>query len=145
VSDEAEDFAEWGRTGRRDDDPDSEYWRPWVDLVRAAVDRGVMVRRARVVSEPVSAYIRFEYAGTPVNIAAGEQVRWLPRRLASDIGLPGNDFWLIDSRAVRFNLFTGEGDLAEPQYTEDPVTAKLCADAFEAVWERATPHERYVI
>jgi len=145
VADEAEDFAEWRRTGRRDDDPDSEYWRPWVDLVQAAVSRGVAVRRARIVAEPVSDYIRFEHAGTLVNIAAGEQVRWLPRRLASDIALPGNDFWLIDSRAVRFNLFTGEGDLAEPQYTEDPATAKLCADAFEAVWERATPHEQFNI
>lgn len=145
VADEAEDFAEWCRSGQRDDDPDSEYWRPWVNLVQAAVRRGVAVRRARIVAEPVSAYIRFEHAGTPVNIAAGEQVRWLPRRLASDIGLPGNDFWLIDSRAVRFNLFTDGGDLAEPQYTEDPVTAKLYADAFEAVWERATPHEQFNI
>lgn len=145
VADEAEDFATWRSTGLRDVDPDSDYWRPWVELVGTTVGRGVTVRRARVVSEPVSDYIRFEHAGTPVNLAAGEQVRWLPRRLASDLALPGNDFWLIDSRAVRFNLFTGDGDLAKPQYTEDPATAKLCADAFEAVWERATPHELFVI
>jgi Family of unknown function (DUF6879) len=31
-----------------------------------------------------------------LNIAAGEEVRWLPRRRASDLRLPGNDFWLLD-------------------------------------------------
>jgi hypothetical protein len=146
VADEAEDFARWQATGgERDADPGSEYWRPWVDLIRDVTGRGVAVRRARVVAEPVSAYIRFEHAGTVVNLAAGEEVRWLPRRLASDLALPGNDFWIIDSRAIRFNLFNGDGDLAEPQYTEDPATAKLCAEAFEAVWGRAIPHDQFVI
>ncbi len=72
---------------------------------------------------------------TPVNIAAGEQVRWLPRAQASDLALPGNDFWLFDDRGVRFNHFTGDGDWAHPRtsYTEDPAVAKLCATAFEAV------------
>lgn len=84
VGDEADDFNGWLRTGQRDADPGSAYWAPWVDLISRAVARGVVVRRARVVSEPVTDYIRYEHAGTVVNIHAGEQVRWLPRRHASD-------------------------------------------------------------
>jgi hypothetical protein len=145
VVDEATDFAHWKSTGERDVDPGSPYWGPWVELVRRTVARGVTVRRARIVSEPVSDYIRFEHAGTPVNVEAGEQVRWLARRRASDIALPGNDFWLIDGRLIRWNHFAGNGASGGGEVSEDPVTAKLCADAFEAVWERATPHEDYKI
>ena len=67
------------------------------------------MRRARIVSEPVSEYIRFEHDVTYTNVAAGEEVRWLPRRLASDIALPGNDFWLFDERLAVFNHFAGAG------------------------------------
>jgi len=33
----------------------------WYELVRAHVARGIQFRRARVVSEPLADYIRFEY------------------------------------------------------------------------------------
>jgi hypothetical protein len=116
-----------------------------VELIRRTVARGVVVRRARIVSEPVSAYIRYEHAGTVVNVAAGELVRWLPRRRASDIALPGNDFWLFDGRVVKWNHFTGDGSSGGGEVTDDPASARLCADAFEAVWSRAVPHDAYVI
>src|SRR5262249_56910439 len=74
----------------------AERWPRWFGLIAATVARGVEVRRARIVSEPVSEYIRYEYDVTEgLNVAAGEQVRWLPRRAASDIALPGNDLWLF--------------------------------------------------
>ena len=138
-------FAEW-RAGFRHDPADrASWWRPWLDLIQETVSRGVVVRRARIVSEPVSEYTRFLYDGTFTNIAAGEQVRWLPRRRASDIALPGNDFWLIDNRLIRWNHFTGDGASGGGEISEDPAAAKLCADAFEAVWERGIPHETYTI
>jgi len=80
----------------------------WSELVRAHKARGVRFRRARVVSEPLTNYIRFEHAITSeVNVSAGEEVRWLPRRRASDLCLPGNDLWLFDERLVRFSYFSG--------------------------------------
>ncbi|KNB51988.1 DUF6879 family protein [Streptomyces caatingaensis] len=145
IGPEADDFERWKRTGQRDIDAGSDYWAPWVELIARTVARGVVVRRARIVSEPVTEYIRYEHAGTQVNIGAGEQVRWLPRRRASDIALPGNDFWLFDERLVMFNHFTGDGASAGPSVSEDPDVAKLCASAFEAVWERGIPHEEYQV
>ncbi|GAA2793466.1 hypothetical protein RMN57_20605 [Kitasatospora sp. CM 4170] len=145
VADEAEEFNEFRHSGKVDLDPESEGWAGWVPLVRETVGRGVVMRRARIVSEPVTDYIRWEHALTPVNVAAGEQVRWLPRRLASDIALPGNDLWLIDDRLVLFHWFTGDGDWAGHEYTEDPATVKLVSAAFETVWERAVPHDHYAV
>ncbi|MFJ9691872.1 DUF6879 family protein [Kitasatospora sp. NPDC101183] len=147
VPDEAEAVERFRLTGESDLDPESEYWHDWTAMLRAATARGVSVRRARIVSEPVTAYTRYLHAMTPVNIAAGEQVRWLPRRNASCLALPGNDFWLFDDRSVRFNHFTGDGDWADPRtsYTEEPAVAKLCAAAFDAVWELGVPHEQFTV
>jgi len=125
-----------------DQDP---WWRPWLDLVADTTRRGVAIRRARIVSEPISEYIRFEYGVTSANVAAGEDVRWLPRREASRLLLPGNDFWVFDDRVVLWNHFTGEGETSPEgrELDDDPEAVKACAAAFEAVWDRAIPHGEY--
>nr|WP_235460417.1 DUF6879 family protein [Streptomyces olivochromogenes] len=138
-------FVAW-QSGVRDDPADSDPGRrPWLRLVAELVDRGVEVRRARIVSEPVSDYIRFEHHLTAPNVAAGEQVRWLPRRRASRLALPGNDFWLFDGASVLFHHFAGDGELApdDEEFTNEPSVVKLCADAFEAVWALAVDHTEY--
>ncbi|MFD7838274.1 DUF6879 family protein [Streptomyces sp. NPDC059761] len=140
---ESPSFAHWLATGTREMDPASQYWRFWVDLVARTVARGVVVRRARIVSEPLSDYARYGLAGAAVNAAAGEEVRYLPRRHASEIALPGNDFWLIDGRLIRWNHFTGNGAPADGEMSEDPDAAALCATAFTSVWERAIPLADY--
>ena len=116
----------------------------WHALVRAHVSRGIRFRRARVVSEPLAPFIRFEHFITnATNIAAGEEVRWLPRRRASDLCLPANDYWLFDDRLIRFHYFSGEGDIVEDELVSDPAVIQMCSAAFEAVWERAIPHADY--
>jgi hypothetical protein len=143
VPSEAKPFARFLELGRRDDEADAAERHAWITLMRNATQAGKRVRRARVVSEPVTDYIRFEWSGTHYNVEAGEEVRWLPRRLASAIALPGNDFWLFDGEVVAFTVFTGDGDVAEHQLTADHDIVRLCRSAFEAVWAVATPHADY--
>jgi hypothetical protein len=138
-------FAAWKAGERLDPADRASWWRPWLARVADAVGRGVVVRRARIVSQPASEYIRFEYDLTFTNVAAGEQVRWLPRRRATDLALPGNDFWLIDDEAVLVNHFSGEGDWTGNELVTDPATIKLCSAGFEAVWARAVPHDEYEV
>ncbi|WP_327176195.1 hypothetical protein OG599_13405 [Streptomyces sp. NBC_01335] len=145
VENEIDGFAAWKRGHRLSTEDPASWWRPWLDLVQEVTAKGVVIRRARIVSEPVSEYIAFEHSGTFTNIAAGEQIRWLPRRSASDLALPGNDFWLFDGRIVQFNVFDGVGRWVHTDQTEDPAVAGLCASAFEAVWERAVPHDKYIL
>lgn len=122
-----------------------QWWPDWLDLVRQTVARGVEMRRARIVSEPISDYIHYEYDVTDGNVESGEQVRWLPRRRSTDLALPGNDYWIFDDRLVRVNHFAGNGQKSEPGYEliEDEQVVRLCASAFEAVWVRAVPHHEY--
>jgi len=135
------DWRDW-REGRRFDP--AERYREWFDLITETIARGVQVRRARIVSEPVTDYIRFEYDVTAgLNIAAGEQVRWLPRRTAADLLVPGSDFWIFDESVVVFNHFDGPGNWIGQDRRDDEELAKRHASAFEAIWTRATPHESY--
>ncbi|MFM9447557.1 DUF6879 family protein [Streptomyces acidiscabies] len=145
----APSFVAW-QNGTGDDQAEFDpVKRPWLRLISDIVAKGVEVRRARIVSEPVSEYIRFEHQATPGNVAAGEQVRWLPRRHASRLALPGNDFWLFDDSSVLFYYFTGDGEVPpEPEdeeFVEDPAVVKFCVDAFEAVWALGTDHSEYVL
>jgi hypothetical protein len=135
------DWLDW-QAGTRFDP--AERWSGWSDLVRATVARGVNVRRLRIISEPVTDYVKFEYDVTAAhNVAAGEAVRWLPRRKASGLVVPVNDFWVFDGRVVLWNHFAGDGSWAGEERADDPVLAKSCAGSFAEAWERAVPHEDY--
>src|SRR5439155_6124189 len=102
------DWRDW-REGRRFNP--AERWRDFFNLMKETTTRGVVVRRARIVSEPVTDYVRFEYEVTADhNLAAGETVRWLPRARAADLLLPGSDFWVFDDSVVVFNHFDGAGN-----------------------------------
>jgi hypothetical protein len=144
VAEEADDVALWD-SGAWTIEDGRKSLADWLELVARTVGRRVAVRRARIVSEPVTSYIRYEHALTPLNLEAGEDVRWLPRRAALGLALPANDFWLIDGRVVRFNHFSGAGEAVEPEMSEDPSVAALCSASFEAVWARGVPHAEYEV
>jgi len=143
VDEEKAEFARW-RAGKLEwPSAPEDWWRPWHTLIQDTIKRGAIVRRARIVSEPVTDYIRYEWESTYQNIEAGEKVRWLPRRLATGVALPGNDFWLFDDKAVLVNHFTGDGGSAGQELVTEPAVIELCHSAFDAVWEIATPHGEY--
>lgn len=138
------EFIAWQQGKRLDPAAErSSWWRPFLDVVTETTARGVVMRRARIVSEPVTDYIRSEYDVTFPNVRAGEQIRWLPRRKAADIALPGTDLWLFDGSSVLFTYFSGVGEVVDREWRTEPAVVELVKSAFEAVWDRATPHEEY--
>lgn len=115
----------------------------WYDLVREHTARGVSFRRARIISEPLADYARFEFQSTEFNISAGKLVRWLPRHTAPGLLVPLADYWVFDDKLVRFGFFAGDGAFLRHELDDDPEVARACAEAFERVWELATPHDDY--
>ncbi|OKJ25177.1 DUF6879 family protein [Streptomyces sp. CB01580] len=145
VDEEDQDLKAW-RAGELADVADrTAWWAPFHDAVADAVARGVAVQRTRVISTPATEYIRFEHACTPRNLAAGEEVRWLPREQALDLLLPAHDFWLFDGRLIRWHHFAGDGTHLHDQLDNRPGIAEQTAAAFRAVWERAVPHQEFTI
>ncbi|MBN0043132.1 hypothetical protein JS756_03180 [Streptomyces actuosus] len=138
-------FEAWQNGERIDWDDRPFWWRPFHQDIADAVARGVSVRRARVVSEPVTDYIRWEHYQTRANVEAGEQVRWLPRHRAWDLLLPGADLWIFDGRLMRVHHFSGAGEWISKELCDDPAVVDRHAAAFEQVWERAVPHDQYEV
>ena len=122
---------------------EAEWWRPWHTMMRRNMDASKTMRRLRIVSEPVTDYIRFEWLDAEQLVKAGEDVRWLPRRHASMLLLPGNDFWLFDDETVVFTYFSGDGVILGYELTTAPDVVRQCKTAFDAGWSIAIPHSEY--
>ncbi|WP_372443590.1 DUF6879 family protein [Nucisporomicrobium flavum] len=137
------DDPDW-RTWRAGQQPDVPVTRAgWSGMVREITGRGVSVRRLRVVSEPISAYVQYEYDITQAhNVAAGEDVRWLPRRTASELFLPPTDFWVVDE-VTTFNHFDGDGNWVEEDLRNDDALAKRLTEVFDTAWALGVPHADY--
>ncbi|MFE9243488.1 DUF6879 family protein [Nocardiopsis sp. NPDC006938] len=144
VAEEQADVERW-RVGDWGPEQDARSKAGWLELMRATAARNVSLRRVRIVSEPVSEYIRFEHEGTPQNLGAGEDIRWLPRQRASSLALPGNDCWIFDGAKVLFNHFTGDGGWVGNEISTEPDVVKLCAQAFASAWNRAVPHGDFLL
>lgn len=132
-------MAKW-EAGEQDD---LEWLQGWRETLREAVKAGKTVRRARVVSEPLSDYQRWSYSIAQPMVDAGEDIRWVPRRLLSSTAIPGNDFYLFDTRIVTFLTYTGSGLDAGKFLSTEPADIQLCQASFEAVWKLAIPHREY--
>jgi len=122
---------------------DLEWLQGWCGTLREHVEAGRSVRRARVVSEPLSDYQRWSYSIALPMVEAGEDIRWVPRRVVSAVGLPGNDFYLFDDRLAVFLLYAGNGLGVGKVGSADPAVLRLCRSAFEDVWKLSIPHREY--
>jgi hypothetical protein len=122
---------------------DLEWLQGWCATLREHVRAGKSIRRARIVSEPLSDYQRWSYGIAHQMVAAGEDIRWVPRRLVSSVALPGNDFYLFDDRLAVFLLYSGNGFAVSKQSSTTQPDIRLCRSAFEAVWELSIPHSEY--
>jgi hypothetical protein len=140
---EKDRFQTWLRGEPLDPESEAEWWRPWVELMNRNIAAGKEFRRLRIISEPVTPYIRFEWLDAAKLVECGEDVRWLPRRKASTLLLPGNDYWMFDRETVVFTHFSGDGHVLDHEITRDPAIVATCVAAFEAAWEIATPHGEY--
>ncbi|MFI6298869.1 DUF6879 family protein [Nonomuraea sp. NPDC050790] len=136
---DAELFDAWRRG---DEATVSRFVDAWRDKVASEVAAGRPIRRVRVVSEPLSEYQRMAVDISGSAVDAGEELRWLPRRLASSLALPGNDCFVLEDLVI-FNVLGGSDERSEIQLFRDPEVVSLCRNAFSAAWDLAIPHREY--
>jgi hypothetical protein len=132
-------MAKWA-AGEPDD---LEWLQGWCATLREGVKAGKSVRRARIVSEPLSDYQRWSFSIADPMVEAGEDIRWVPRRLVSSIAFPGNDFYLFDDRLIVFLIYAGNGLATDKLVSTDPADIRMCRSAFEAAWKLSIPHSEY--
>jgi hypothetical protein len=140
VAAEDEPFGQWLRG-----EPDDYAWhQDWLDFVRQAAAAGVQVQRVRLASSPHSDYIGWGLDVSPLNIEAGEDIRYLPRHLTEDIELPAEDFWLLDDDILILSVFSADGRTGGFARESSPELLRQCIAARDQVWERAIPYAQYV-
>ncbi|MCG6494877.1 DUF6879 family protein [Kitasatospora sp. A2-31] len=96
MPDEDEEYREFLTTGELhipDDDP-------WLTRVRHFRETGRTISRVRVLTRPLSDYLRYEFAAYAFNVAAGEEIRILDLTDRQNPGLPDQDFWMFDGVSV---------------------------------------------
>ncbi|SHN24018.1 DUF6879 family protein [Streptomyces yunnanensis] len=141
VPDEEGPFADWLRGV-----VDNSFMEPWTAMIRRVTGQGKAVRRVRVVTEPHTEYVHWEYVTTTLNEEAGERIRWLPRQdLPGDLVLPvgGNDWWLFDGRILAVGHFDEDGRVLGSELIEDPEVVAEAVRVRDLLWSVATPHREY--
>lgn len=125
-------------------EPDDLAWLgDWCESLRQHVKAGRSVRRARIVSEPLSDYQRWSHSIAYPMVEAGEDIRWVPRWRVSSVVLPGNDFYLFDDQLAVFLIYAGNGLAVDRVASTEPADLRLCRWAFEAAWQLSIPHRDY--
>lgn len=139
VAAEDEPFGRWLRG-----EPDDYAWhKDWLDFLRRATAAGAAVQRVRLASVPHTDYIRWGLDVSPLNIEAGEDIRYLPRHLADGIKLPEEDFWLLDDDTLILSVFSADGRAGGFAHEPDPELLGQCLAVRDQVWDRAIPYARY--
>ncbi|WP_306360429.1 DUF6879 family protein [Nocardia sp. CC227C] len=135
-----EPYRNWVAGGPADD---FAWFQDWLNLVRDFTARGAVMRRARVVTVPMTDYQRWMLEITVNNVAAGEDVRYLARHLADSRRLSTDDWWLLDDETVIFTTFETSGRFAGAAVTHDPRIIAHCQEVRDYVWSAAVPYADY--
>ncbi|WP_324192722.1 DUF6879 family protein [Nocardia transvalensis] len=118
------------------------WFQDWYDFVQELVARGVVVSRVRVVSVPHTDYQRWLFSLAALNVEAGEDIRYLPRRDAGEI--PTDDWWLLDNERVAYPLSDEQGRaVGGVGVTADSHIVSYCREVRERLWRLATPYAEY--
>lgn len=127
------------------DEPSQEWREPWKRLVRAKLAGGATMARVHVVTEPLTAYVRFELTCVyPANVVAGEDVRVLPRQHADLLDLPGRDFWLLDSAVAGLMTYDDEGNWLRADVTDAADIVEECRRARDTAMAHSVPLNIYL-
>ncbi|TDU01667.1 hypothetical protein EDD99_0029 [Streptomyces sp. 846.5] len=127
----------------RGEEPVRDPRRPWLQNIATQVKEGKRIERVRVLDDPPTEGQRFLLTGAPYNIAAGEDIRHLDRAKAEELGLPGHDFWLFDSRILLRMHFDEAARWLGAEIVQDPLEILAACQTRDAAWHYAIPHSQY--
>lgn len=108
----------------------------WLAMIRRNTEAGKTYGRVRVLTEPLTDYLRFELSFTHLNVQAGEDVRVMTAAHARELDLPEQDFWLLDNEQVLVMHFGADGfDYAD--VVTDPAKLGRFREIRDLAWKDA--------
>ncbi|MFH9420644.1 DUF6879 family protein [Streptomyces sp. NPDC017529] len=127
----------WERWQRGEDISGEEN--EWRTNVREQARLGKRFERVRLVDAPPTEGQRFLLDSGLGNVAAGEDIRNLPRAEAERLRLPEEDFWLFDSRVLVRFVFDDQDTTLGVIVSEDPTEVLAACQARDTAWHYAVP------
>ncbi len=118
--------------------------RAWLDHLRRLRADGIPFQRVRMFTEPLNDYLAWMRQAIGPNVAAGEDVRWLPESTARSRGLPSYDFYLLDDELVAILQFTDAKHLTGVEVNDAPDFVAAHRQWRDTAWPLAIPHAGYV-
>jgi hypothetical protein len=100
--------------------PELDWYRPWLDRVARWSREGKTISRVRVLAEPPTGYQRWMIWATPWHASVGEDIRYVRRVTARQVGLPMTDWWVLDEEKVIVMHFTADGETDGKELFTDP-------------------------
>ncbi|MET7284164.1 DUF6879 family protein [Kribbella sp. NPDC005582] len=123
---------------------DDSWMEDWMGMVLRRTLEGQHIERVRVVTEPWSDYTRFGLNLSRLNTAAGEDIRYLTRDQARELGLPTYDYWLLDSHKMCILRFDDQDALLGADVVHDPAVVVEHAAYRDIARRFALPRGQYL-
>ncbi|UUV34360.1 hypothetical protein NQK81_13195 [Amycolatopsis roodepoortensis] len=123
----------------REGRPDFAFVEPWFAQIRRQRAEGKRFERVRMLTDPLTEYLQWLAAMTHLNIAAGEDIRWIGETEARELGAPRHDFYILDDERVAIMHFDERG-AAGAEVTDDPVVVDDHRRWRDTVWPVAVRH-----
>lgn len=124
-------------------EPDYSWNDEWEAMIGRRTADGQRMTRVRIVTEPHDNYTRFLLDLARVNVAAGEDIRYLPSHRVKELDLPAHDFWLIDSTKVGIMQFGKDDALLGAEVHNDPASVVRHCYYRDVALHHATPFGEY--
>jgi hypothetical protein len=139
MTSEREEYEQFLATGELHI-PDND---PWLTRVRQFRASGRRIGRVHVLRQPLSDYLRYEFAVYRHTTRAGEDIGILDLTTKPDPGLPAQDFWLFDEAAVVRMDYDDQGRQTGRELLEDTDPAPYVAWKHTAL-AHAQPFGQYL-
>lgn len=124
--------------------PDETRKQAWLDHIRSITGAGVTFRRVRMLTDPLTDYLRWMIGRTQANVDAGEDIRWIHQADATRLRLPDYDFYLFDNTRLAIMRFSADKVLTEIEVVDEPAAVAAHRAYRDAVWPLAQPHADYL-
>jgi hypothetical protein len=127
------------------DEPDDYVWhQPWLNQIRRDRAAGKTWQRIRIVTVPLSDWSRYGIAVARTGLEAGDEIRYLRRETAYELGLDPLDAWLFDDRDLIHLHFNDDDTFRGAEAVTDPQVVAEHRCWRDLAWQHALALEDFV-
>ena len=126
-------------------EPDDYAWHQgWLDKIRRDRAAGKTWQRVRIVSVPLSDWSRYGIQVARVGLEAGDDIRYLSREAARELGLDPLDAWLFDDQNLIHLHFGDDDTFRGAELVTDPGVVASHQHWRDLAWQHALELEDFV-